>query len=202
MQHFSGYGAYLLFLALRTHFNNTKYDFFQMHGRLRASKNSFEKRRDKFFFSKLAKVYNCEELRDFYVANLLKDKHYVTELLDDEAQKNYNEYIRRRQSLTYIFTNELSRVFLYDVMSPFKLIDGQYPYIVALYLQNIVSPETMAILDDFILYSNKFNKYLGTNDPIWSKVALKIHKYKPFIKYDKDKFKHILKEKIDENNIR
>lgn len=202
MKHFTGYGAYMLFLALRTHFTNAKYDFFQMHGKLRANKESYNKRHDKFFFEKLSKEHDIKELRDFYVANLLKDKHYVTELLDDEAQKNYNDYKRRKQSLTYIFTNELSRVFLYDVMKPFELVDGQYPYIVALYLQNTISPETMAILDDFILYSNKFNKYLGTNDPIWSKVALKIHKYKPFIKYDKDKFKHILKEKIDENSIR
>lgn len=202
MKHFTGYGAYMLFLALRTHFTNAKYDFFQMHGKLRANKESYNKRHDKFFFEKLSKEHDIKELRDFYVANLLKDKHYVTELLDDEAQKNYNDYRRRKQSLTYIFTNELSRVFLYDVMKPFELVDGQYPYIIALYLQNTISPETMAILDDFILYSNKFNKYLGTNDPIWSKVALKIHKYKPFIKYDKDKFKHILKEKIDENSIR
>lgn len=202
MQHFSGYGAYLLFLALRTHFNNAKYDFFQMHGKLRANKESFERRQDKHFFDKLAKDYNCEDLRDFYVANLLKDKHYVTELLDDAAKQNYTEYRRRRQSLTYNFTNELHRVFRYGITRPFELVDGQYPYIVSLYLRNIISPETMAILDNFILYSSKFDKYLGSNDPIWSKVALKIRKYKPFIKYDKDKFKHILKENVHENTTR
>ena len=54
MKHFSGYGAYLLFLALRTHFTKAKYDFFQMNGKLRANKESYLKRNDKAFFEKLA----------------------------------------------------------------------------------------------------------------------------------------------------
>ena len=54
MKHFTGYGAYLLFLALRTHFSSDKYDFFKMHGKLRATKDSYEKRQDNHFFDKIA----------------------------------------------------------------------------------------------------------------------------------------------------
>jgi hypothetical protein len=39
---------------------------------------------------------------------------------------------------------------------------------------------------------------LGTTDPIWGKIALKLRKYKPFLKYDKDKYKSILKGKLNE----
>ena len=62
MKHFSGYGAYLLFLAIRTHFTNDKYDFFQMNGKLRATKESYERRSDKHFFDKVAKLYDVQEL--------------------------------------------------------------------------------------------------------------------------------------------
>lgn len=196
MKHFTGYGAYLLFLALRTHFANAKYDFFQMRGKLRANKESYLKRNDKFFFEKLAKEYNAEELRDFYIANLLEDKNYVTEMIEDGSQRNYTDYQRRQQSLSYNFTNELDRVFSDSLTGSFDIIEGEYPNIINLYLRRILSPETMVILDDFVLYSDKFNKYL-CDDIIWSKISLKLRKYKPFLKYDKNKFKRILKEKVN-----
>ena len=201
MKHFTGYGAYLLFLALRTHFTNAKYDFFQMHGKLRATKESYLKRNDKSFFDKLARDYSCEELRDFYVANFLEDKHYVTELLDDAAERNYREYQRRRQSLTYIFTSELEGLFDSGLTRPFKLNDGEYPDIVNLYLRHVLSPETLVIINDFIPFEDKFNKYLS-DDILWSKVSLKLRKYKPFVHYDKDKVKSILKEKIHDTRGR
>jgi hypothetical protein len=201
MKHFTGYGAYLLFLALRTHFTNAKYDFFQMHGKLRATKESYIKRNDKSFFDKLARDYSCENLRDFYVANFLEDKHYVTELLDDTAERNYREYQRRRQSLTYLFTSELEGLFDSGTTRPFKFNDGEYPDIVNLYLRHVLSPETLVIINDFIPFEDKFNKYLS-DDILWSKVSLKLRKYKPFVHYDKDKVKSILKEKIHDTRGR
>lgn len=202
MKHFSGYGAYMLFLALRTHFTSTKYDFFQFNGKLRLTKESYEKRQDRHFFDKIAKLYNAEELKDFYIANFLEDKHYIMEFLEGECEKNYLDFRRRRQSLFYIFSGEIDRLFRDGVKTPFTIKDGEYPHIISLHLGHIIAPETMVILDEYITFSNRFDKYLGNDDPIWSKIALKIRKYKPFIKYDKDKFKHILKEKIDENTGR
>lgn len=202
MKHFTGYGAYLLFLALRTHFTSDKYDFFKMHGKLRATKDSYEKRQDRHFFDKIAKLYNAEELKEFYVANILQDKHYIMELLENEAEKNYTEYKSRRQALSYNFSNELDRIFSRGLSRPFHIDDDEYPIIISFFLGKRLSPESMVILNDFIRFSDKFDKYLGNNDPIWSKVELKIRKYKPFVKYDKDKFKHILKEKIDETTRR
>jgi hypothetical protein len=201
MKHFTGYGAYLLFLALRTHFTNAKYDFFQMHGKLRATKESYIKRNDKSFFDKLARDYSCENLRDFYVANFLEDKHYVTELLDDTAERNYREYQRRRQSLTYIFTSELEELFDSGITRPFKFNDGEYPDIVNLYLRHVLSPETLVIINDFIPFEDKFNKYLS-DDILWSKVSLKLRKYKPFVHYDRNKVKSILKEKLHDTRGR
>lgn len=201
MKHFSGYGAYLLFLALRTHFTSNRYDFFQMHGKLRATKESYLKRKDKYFFEKLAKLYNSEELRDFYIANFLEDVKYVTNLLDDQAHKNYMQYLRRKQSLTYNFGEEVDMLLTTPCEELFKTNDDKYPGIIVEYLQKGISPETMVILDDFIRFSNKFDKYYD-GDVIWPKVSLKVKKYRPFLKYDKNKFKHILKEKINGTDTR
>jgi hypothetical protein len=198
MNHFTGYGAYLLFLALRTHFTNERYDFFQMHGKLRANKESYLKRHDKAFFEKLAREYKTEELKDFYVANFLKDRHYVTDLLDQDSKDAYVDYMRRRQSLSYTFTNELDRLFRNGVTKPFSISSGEYPYIISLYLGGYISPETMVITSGFVPYFSKFDDQLGVNDPLWSTVSLKLRKYKPFLKYDSVKMKDILKGKLNE----
>ena len=71
----------------------------------------------------------------------------------------------------------------------------------ALPICKIVSFETLVLINDFIPFTDKFDKYLS-DDVIWSKISLKIRKYKPFLKYPKDKVKHILKEKIDGNTTR
>jgi hypothetical protein len=62
--------------------------------------------------------------------------------------------------------------------------------------------ESAAILNDFVPYASKFDKYLGDDDIIWSRVALKLRKFRPFIKYDAEKFKAILKEKVNEDTRR
>lgn len=197
MKHFTGYGAYLLFLALKTHFTKPNYDFFRMNGKLRATKESYQKRNDKFFFEKLAKEYNATELRDFYVANLLEEKQYITELIDETAKQTYTDYLRRRQSLSYNYTDDLARTFTKGLREPFLVSDNAYPGIVLLFLRREVSLETMVVLDDLLGYTDKFDKYYG-DDIIWCKVSKKIGKYRPFLEYDKVKMKNILKGVVNE----
>ena len=200
MKHFSGYGAYLLFLALRTHFTRPSYDFFRMKGKLRATKESYDKRKDKMFFEKIAKRYNAEELKNFYVANFLEDKHYIIDMIDDIAHGVYFDYEKRRQSLAYIFKNDLDRVFEHGCKYAFNDVDSDYPHIVGLILNRTIAIESAIILNDYIPYVNKFNKYFEDDDVIWSRVALKLSKYRPFLHYDAEKFKAILKEKYNEHS--
>lgn len=200
MNHFSGYGAYMLFLALRTHFTNIRYDFFQMHGKLRATKKSYLQRNDKSFFERLAKEYNSTELRDFYLANILEDKYYITEMINDEAKNAYDNYTRRRQSLSYIYTDELGRLFDKGLQVPFTVNNNSYPRLVLLFLRREISIETLVILNDFTGFTSKFDKYYD-NDVIWPRISRKINKYKPFLKYDKEKMTDILKIVIKEVNV-
>jgi hypothetical protein len=197
MGHFSGYGAYMLYLAMRTHFNNNTYDFFQMKGIVRANRESYNKRADKAVFAKIARDHSAMELKDFYISNLLDDKYYIAELLNDDAKDCYNQYLARRQSLTYNFTGELDKIFKHGLKEPFTIYEDRYPYIINLYLGKMVSHETMIVMENLLSFSEKFDKYLGEDDVIWSKISLKIRKYKPFLKYDKNKFKSILKEKVN-----
>lgn len=196
MSNFTAYGAYVVFVTVRTHFESKTFDFFKHH-KVKASKTTYEKRNDKWFFDKLAKEFTDRDLVDFLISNRLQDRNYVTELFDEDARENYIAYQRRRQSLSYNFTNELDRLFRHGTTRPFVIDDDRYPYIIGLYLRNLISAETMVILNDYVGFFDKFDKHYA-DDPIWPKIALKLRKYRPFVKYDRNKFKAILKEKVEE----
>lgn len=195
MSHFTGYGAYQLYMALRLHFNSNRYNFFKMNGKLRLTKDSFRKRTDKSFFEQLSKTYNSEDLKDYYIANFLEDKPYVTALLCDSADHNYLQYRKRRQSLRYNFKSDLE---LIPWNNAFKIHEYSYPEIVSLYLQRKISIETMVILSTYIPFKDKFDTFYS-GDFIWPKLSLKMEKYSPFLKYDRELMKRILKESLDEN---
>lgn len=197
MSHFTGYGAYQLFIALRTHFSSSRYDFFRMHGKTRASKESYLRRNDRWFFDKIAKEYTAEELRDFYIANLLQDRIYITELLDEAAEYTYTNYHRRRQSISYIYSNELGRLFVQGLREPFAVHSDTYPTIVLLFLRRSISIETMVILDDQLGFTSKFDKHYA-DDVLWPKISKQISKYRPFLKYDKVKMNDILRGIVNE----
>jgi hypothetical protein len=171
-----------------------------MNGKLRATKESYLKRNDKAFFEKVAKLYNAEELKNFYVANFLEDRHYITDMLDEDAHGAFYELQKRQQSLSYIFKNDMDRVFEHDCKRAFSIVDGEYPHIINLTLRQSIAFESAVILNDFIPYTDKFDKYLGDDDIIWSRLALKVRKYRPFLKYDSDRIKAILKEKVNGNS--
>ena len=49
--------VYLMYCAMKAHFGNTDYDFITYKGKSRVSRDSFYKRKDRFFFVKLSRKY-------------------------------------------------------------------------------------------------------------------------------------------------
>ena len=86
-----GFDSYQLYLAVKLHFNSKDYDFVQYNGKVKADLNSFIKRKDKYHFGKLSRLYK-EELQDFYVANLSQKDMWVGDLLENESKKVFTEW--------------------------------------------------------------------------------------------------------------
>ena len=47
--------VYLMYCAMKAHFSKNNYDFHKYGGKTKVSRDSFWKRKDKYFFVKLAK---------------------------------------------------------------------------------------------------------------------------------------------------
>ena len=100
--------AYKIYLGIKNHFTLDKYDYIKYNRKVNVSYDSFLKRRDKIFFAKLGNRKD-KYLEDFLVANMIHDpKVWVGELLSDECENRYKDWLRKKQSLTYLFKNEMS----------------------------------------------------------------------------------------------
>ena len=189
-----GYNAYCLYLALNNHFHTESYDYFKYNGKVSAKLESFMKRKDKYHFAKLARKYNGV-LKDFLVANLSKKKYYVRELLEQECEKNYTEFKKKKQKLTYAITEDMR--YLFD---KYKHIDiclgikdnGQHSNILREYLGGKISAETLItadkIFDIFTDYDN-----MVSEDFIWPKERKRLDRLTPFLDLQYKKIHTILK---------
>lgn len=191
-----GFDAYRTYVALKNHFNSKTYDFFKYSGRSKASRASFEKRNDKYFFTKLAKR---KDVVDYLVANMVySNDNWVGDLVNNsDADKNYRSMVKVRESLSYFFKNDLDK-FSEPFLDNFRVEDGQHPKALKLYLEKEIHIETLIIINDLTGFMRKWNRSI--DDPIvWPSVFLKCKKYRPFLKFDQEKMKSILVTKIQES---
>ena len=196
-QHLTPYETYALFMSLKFHFSQQKYNYFTYHGKTKNTSLSFDRRNDKYFFVRLSRKYTEDEMPEFLVSNIIKGKVWIGEFLDDDAPDIYTEYIKRKQSLTYFMGTELDGVLKFaKPHTLFKARSGQYPEILQAYLSGEISLETLSILNVFFCFEEPFDRTIGKDDVIWSKIRLMMNKMLPFITYDKDRIKELLKSKI------
>lgn len=186
----SAFECYKEYLALKNHFSKPGYDYFKYNGKSSAKAVTFDGRKDKLWFQKLAKH---PDVHNFLVANFAKnEKAWIKELAySEDAEKIYKDWLRRNQSLTYTFKDELNR--LSSNFNDNFLIGKkeQHPLLLRRYLGGDVSLETICILLDLSKAKRYWDKKMEY-DLIYQEVKMKIEKYTPFVRYDKERIKKIV----------
>jgi len=187
--------AYRCYLSLKNHFTKDKYDYHKYCGKSRATVQSFYKRKDRFWFEKIARNKSDQEVIEFFLSNFISctdpGKLWIGEIIR-EGESRYTEWKRRTQSLSYIFKNEMDNILAnQDLDSIFSKKSG-HPIILKKYLGGEVSIESMVILDKILGYRQEFDANI--QDPVWETVSLRIKKYSSFLNIDVFRYKKILKE--------
>ena len=187
-----GYDAYCLYLAINNHFHSDSYDYFKYNGKVSAKLESFMKRKDKYHFAKLARKYNSE-LKDFLVSNLSKKKYYVRELLEMECEKNYIEFKKRKQKLTYLITEEMR--YLFDKYKHIDFCigikDGQHSNILREYLGGRITAETLVAADKIFDIFTDYDTMVSENF-IWPKTRKRLDSLAPFLDLEDKKLQTVL----------
>jgi len=188
-----GFDAYCLYLAINNHFNTESYDFFKYNGKVPVKLPAFLKRNDKYHFAKLAREHR-DELRDFLVANLSIQKYYVKNLLDNECVDNYKQFKKRKQKLTYKITEDMR--YLYDKYDTLDTVlevqNGQHSVILREFLGNNICPETFIAFDNMFGIFGDYDELIQEQF-IWPKTKNRLVKLKPFIEYEKEKLRTVMK---------
>lgn len=166
-----------MFLAMRAHFNQKGYSFVKYNGKIKTSYDKFIQRNDRYFFHRLGKK---DEPQDFTLANLLENPNlWITDMLGPEHDEIYHAWRKRYDSLTYLFETELGKLDD-DFNENFKVINGQHPKLLELYLEGQVSHETMVILNELTAAFQKWNTKI--NDPVvWPATFEKLRKYRELL---------------------
>ena len=191
--------TYQSYLSMKSHFTNSKYDFFKYGGKSRATVTSFNKRTDKYWFEKTSRKYNDKEVVDFLLANFVSADNpqnlWIGSIINS-GEKTYQEWMKRQQSLTYLFKEQSNELFLETKLEDVFNCSKGHPIILKRFLSGQLSLETLVIYDKIFGFSKTFDKKLL--DPVWETVSLKIKKYSPFLNIDIFQFKRILREIINE----
>lgn len=180
--------VYCKYVALKNHFTQKNYDYFKYNGKVSAKKETFETRKDKYFFYKLSKRKDVE---NYLLANILDGgkSFWIGEMREHRPDTVYTKWRKRNESLTYTFKEDLSR--LNDSFDDnFKVEKYGHPHLFRLFLRDEVCIETMIILDMLINYTAVWNKKLK-EDLIWGETYHIMSKYRPFLSIDVEKFKAI-----------
>jgi len=186
--------SYKLYNALKLHFETDGYDAIKYHFKTSVKPTSFFKRKDKFFFAKLAKTYESE-LKEFYIANFKNDVKYVGDMLNEGGERYYKDHKKIMESLTYQFQTDINKLNDMDVSfdSLLEAEDNNHPLIIKLWMQDEILLETIVILDSILGFVERENKKI-TDTIIWPDIYRKIMKYKPFVKFDRNKCLNLLKD--------
>ena len=191
--------TYQTYLSMKSHFTNSKYDFFKYGGKSRATITSFNKRKDKYWFEKTSRKYSDEQVLDFLLANFVNadtpQNLWIGEIINS-GERTYAEWMRRKQSLTYLFREQLNELLLENKLDEVFNCSKGHPPLLKRYLGGEISLETLTILEKVFSFVKNFDKKL--DDPVWESVSLKLKKYIPFININVFQYKKILRELVNE----
>ena len=191
--------TYRTYLSMKSHFTNPKYDFIKYGGKSRATMTSFNKRKDKYWFEKTSRKYSDQEVVDFLLSNFINASNpqnlWIGEIINS-GERTYSEWMKRQQSLTYLFTEQSSELLSEKNLDEVFNCSKGHPIVLKKYLGGDISLETLAILEKVFSFQKRFDKKL--TDPVWETVSLKLKKYLPFININVFHFKNILRGIVNE----
>ena len=192
----TGFEVYKLYLAIKLHFTSDSYNYFTFNGKSRASLQSFEKRKDKYFFKKLGTKFNDEELIQYFVSHFVNDENvWIGNITVVGNSTIFSEWQRKIQSMSHMFEQDVDTLLKDTEFEKLFKVVSTHPPLITKYLAKSITLETLVILNQLISYVKDFDKSIS-EPVVWPDLKRKVVKYQPFLSIDKPKYKKILLSKF------
>lgn len=178
----NGHQAYRYYMAIKLHFTTPNFNVFVNGGRVKSSYESFLARRDYKIFEKIARQYpEDKQCIQYFASNFMYDNPNVV-YQQDEAASNFNLYLKRKQSITRVFQNDV------DFMIDNKVrcnLDQQIPDVLNMWMCDKITLETVVIINSFDNFVDKMKQ--SDKALLFSDELLRIEKSKGFVKFSPEK---------------
>lgn len=187
--------AYRYYLALKLHFTTDSYDVVKHKGRIKASRDSFMKH--EHMYKRLASQYHDDEVVNFLVSNFVSGDRWGG-VFDAESNNTYLSWKKRIEALSYTFKSDIQRILTelnltsFDASIIFDVQKNQHPYIIRAYMSKNITIETLVILQKLYGFCDKFDNEIEENI-VWPDISRLIRKYSPFVKFDKERYRELLR---------
>jgi len=187
--------VYKAYMAVKLHFESDSYDAVKYNFKTSVKPQSFFKRNDRYFFAKVGRKFNkTKDVVDFFTSHFVAPNppKWVGSMLESET--NYEDWMRRIQSLGYQFQSDL------EVMAGeadsfdglFVVSDASpYPYVVSEYMSGEISFETVVILEALTGFIADKSPEV-TDTIVWPDMVKKITKYGKLLEFDESKMRSII----------
>jgi len=180
----NGHKAYSIYSSVKLHFTQESYDAFRYNFKTNVRAATFERRKDRYFFEKIARRYpNEDDLKLFFVDNIVSDNVWIGDMNDATHEKR-NAY---RQALSYNLEKEIKiiREEAYKYNLDFDGVckpnsNKTDNLLLNLYMSQKISADTFVIIDHLVSFIKSLKSEL--NDPlgIVKSTLLTLSKYQKF----------------------
>lgn len=191
-------------MALKLHFTKDSYNVFETRGNVKGTEQTFLARSDRFLFDRIARTYITDkDVIQFFASNFAYGNDAAVYDMD-EARNNYVEWQKRKQSLTRVFNDDLSKILFQieknriDSKNAFQFVSGTYPLILKMFIGKQLTIESMFLLNKLVGYLDLWD---NSSMILWEDDARRIRKCDGFVKFEPEKlsqfyehFKSELKE--------
>ena len=190
----NSFEVYSTYVALKTHFSRKTYDYFKYNGTVKVSIEKYNKRPDKYFFEKIAKKYNKEEVIQYFVSNFLVNSNFHIIQMNNQ---NYAEWQRKMQSFSYLFSTDVDTILerCTSINECMQCNNANHSQVLKLFLGGSLMMETLIMLNRLTGFIDRYDDLLN-EDPIWKQLSFILKKYDPFIQGSSKQVKQIILKKL------
>ena len=207
MNHIHGFDVYRNYLAMKLHFTNQNFDYFQAGGKTNAKEETYRQRNDFWFFETLAKKYTAQEIQELLLASFVLSEETSKVWIGDIKSVGNNRYLvwkKQMETLSYTFSQDIDTMvqcveqgeYTFATLFGATLSESQrrLPGALKLLCKGRILQITFLICDQAIDFMPLWDKYLI--DPLWQGISFKIKKIKPFLSIDVDKYRKVIYNKL------
>ena len=178
----NGFEAYRIYNALRLHFttdfNAVKYNF-----KTNVSPSSFEMKKEKYFFEKLARTYsNINDLVSFYASNFVQENSWPTDMKDSV----YRDWEGRMQSIGYLLSEDCKTIVDQAENHDWNFTDlfkTRNTFLYDLYHSDIIEIETLCLFE--MMLKKRWLNLHSSQDPlgVYQTLTERVYKYRMLLEF-------------------